>query len=366
MTPPSEVDSLSAAPGADCRVSIAVPVHNGAHHLAETLTSILEQTHAALEIVVIDDNSSDGSVEVAERFAQRDSRVNVLHNELNLGMVGNWNRAVSVCSGRWIHLTGQDDLLAPTAIEIMLSAVTDESRLVMAARRFSFEANCPRPLRRAYTWELPTLETLGVPSGVVTPAAAARLVSRLPSPCTNFLGEPVCGLIRHDIFKDRGPFNEGLSQLADYEFWLRCVLQEPFVHVAQPLFRFRVHGGSATQTNLADRVQGVHLEYARLLLELLEGERFSEARQLHPALVELWEESLLNEVVILQKFARCDAQAAATIQDAAGGHPGLARRINQPVSLQQRLQNILAAARIQIRRLGSASLGRHLGPRAGR
>jgi hypothetical protein len=215
-------------------------------------------------------------------------------------------------------------------------------------------------LRRSYAWELPTLETLDVASGSVSPDLAARLMCRLPSPCTNFLGEPVCGLVRRDVFEERGLYHEGLAQLADYEFWLRCVLQEPFVYVARRLYTFRVHGRSATHLNLVDKVRGVHLEYARLLLELLEGDRYAAARPCRGQLVSRWEDALLREIIILQRCAARDFRAAKTITAAAQHHPGLARRLEKPVSGRQRVRIALDGLRLQLFRFGSAGWGRHL------
>ncbi len=313
------------------RVSIAIPVHNGAAYLGETLRSVLSQTHAAVEVVVVDDVSVDGSVGIAEEFARRDGRVRVLRNRERLGMTGNWNLAVRECVGEWILLMGQDDLLDADAIEVALGARREGVRLVLASRGFAFEDDASEALRESYDWELPTLDRMGVPPGLVRPGVIAELIPLLPTPCTNFIGEPLCGLVRRDVFETHGGYHGGLGQLSDYEFWLRFALREPMVYLHEKLVTFRVHGASATGTNHRDPVRGVHLESAKLLLECLVGEAYAEARGRYPELCEVWEQQLKVDVSSLQEFARRDVRAAAVIEEARAADPELDRRMGPGV-----------------------------------
>ncbi len=323
-------------------VSIAVPVYNGARYLQATLDSIARQTHRSLDIVIRDDASNDASRDIIRDFARRDSRVRTACNPATLGMVANWNKTLADCTGEWIQLVGQDDLLEPDAVETALRAARPPARLVLGARTFLFEPDARGNLQRAYRQDLPTLTSLGVGSGIVTPAFTARLIACLPNPCTNILGEPVCGLMRRDVHAERGLYQTRLSQLADYEFLLRCALNEPFVYLDRPLFTFRVHGQSATHAHHNPQNAGIALEAARFLLELLEGEAYTETRLGHADLCALWADALDLQLRALARHARRDATVAARLDAAVGDSPGLAQRLAASRTIGRQVRSLWA------------------------
>ena len=320
-------------------VSVAIPVYNGARHLPAALESVLLQTHPAAEVVLVDDASTDGSPEVILGAARRDPRVRYARNERTLGMVENWNRCLELCRGEWVKLMGQDDRLAPDCLGAMLAANDGANDLVISLREFSFEPGVPRRLAFSYRHALPTLRSLRVAPGTVAPAALARLVTRV-APCANFLGEPVAGLIRRERLVAAGGFHPALRQLADYEFWLRLALARPFTFVNRPLATFRVHAGSATQRNLTDRLRGVHLENAILLIELLDGPAFAAARALHPPLATFAHRALLAEIEnALRRAGRSEPEALA-LQRAMEQHPPLAAWCRREPTFADRLRAI--------------------------
>lgn len=92
-------------------VSILVPVYNRAHCIEQTLTSALEQTVSDLEIVVVDNCSTDSSWELIQQVAARDARVRVFRNESNIGPVRNWLRCVREARGELGKILWSDDLL---------------------------------------------------------------------------------------------------------------------------------------------------------------------------------------------------------------------------------------------------------------
>ncbi|HLJ75313.1 MAG TPA: glycosyltransferase family 2 protein, partial [Thermoanaerobaculia bacterium] len=95
-----------AVPG----VSICLPTYNGSRYLRECLASALAQTHGDFELVVVDDRSTDETMDIIRDVAHADSRVRVFENDANLGLVGNWNRCIELSSAPWIKFVFQDDL----------------------------------------------------------------------------------------------------------------------------------------------------------------------------------------------------------------------------------------------------------------
>src|SRR5947209_3678095 len=120
-------------------VSICVPLYNGAAHLAECLESVLGQTFADVEIVLVDDGSTDDTVTITESFAHRDSRVRLYRNPKNLGLVANWCRCVELANGKWIKFLFQDDFLEATCLERMLDARKPGVALVVCQRALEFD-----------------------------------------------------------------------------------------------------------------------------------------------------------------------------------------------------------------------------------
>ena len=94
-------------------VSILVPVYNRVNIIAETLDSALAQTYKNIEIIVVDNASTDGTWEVICDCAKKDSRIRAFQNESNLGPVRNWLRCVEEARGAFAKILWSDDLIAP-------------------------------------------------------------------------------------------------------------------------------------------------------------------------------------------------------------------------------------------------------------
>jgi succinoglycan biosynthesis protein ExoO len=107
------------------RVSVILPAYNAAAHLRRAVDSALAQTMADLEIVIVDDASTDATLEIAGRIAARDSRVRVLHNERNSGPSVSRNRAIAAARGEWIAILDADDSWFPERLERMLAGASN-------------------------------------------------------------------------------------------------------------------------------------------------------------------------------------------------------------------------------------------------
>lgn len=106
-------------------VSVVLGTYNGQVYLEEQLRSVLAQTWTNLEIIAIDDGSTDGTVGILREYATRDSRIKVIINEQNLGFVRNFEKGCSLAKGKWISLCDQDDYWLPEKIEKMVHAIGD-------------------------------------------------------------------------------------------------------------------------------------------------------------------------------------------------------------------------------------------------
>ena len=111
-------------------VSVIIPVYNVRDYLERCLKSVLSQTYENLEVIVVDNGSTDGSGEICDAFASEDSRVKVIHLE-NPDVSWARNAGLDSASGDWIMFVDSDDFIHRQAVELLLSAVGGENDIVM-------------------------------------------------------------------------------------------------------------------------------------------------------------------------------------------------------------------------------------------
>lgn len=145
------------------RVSVALGTHNGARYLAGQFRSILAQTHPVAEIVVSDDASNDGTVELAERLIDEERSTDaatpelvVLRNPVALGVTANFEQALLAASGDLIALSDQDDVWHPDRVARAVDAFTARPGLDLVAAEARLVDEGGAPLGRSL------FETLGV------------------------------------------------------------------------------------------------------------------------------------------------------------------------------------------------------------
>ena len=102
-------------------VSVALCTYNGAAYLQEQLDGIINQTYTNLEIVIIDDGSTDGTQQIIASYQQKDNRIQFFQNEKTLGYNKNFEKAFQLTTGRYIAISDQDDVWVLHKIETMLA-----------------------------------------------------------------------------------------------------------------------------------------------------------------------------------------------------------------------------------------------------
>lgn len=106
-------------------VSIALCTYNGEKYIGWQLDSILCQTYEHLEIVIVDDCSTDDTFNIISAYAANDRRIKCFKNEINLGFNKNFERAIELTTGQFIALSDQDDVWMPIKIELLLNNIAD-------------------------------------------------------------------------------------------------------------------------------------------------------------------------------------------------------------------------------------------------
>lgn len=205
---------------APASVTIVVPVFNGRAYVAEAIDSVLAQDHASLEIIVVDDGSTDDTLAIVERFADRVTVLRQANAGQSAALTAGWARAS-------VDLLGYlcaDDRLRPGAVAVTARALVDSRDAVLAYPDFGL------------------IDATSSPTGMVTPPDYDE---RLLFGHLHCLPGPGA-LFRRDAYQRAGPWDASLRQVPDLDFLLRLALLGPFVRVPQVLADYRRHAGAAT------------------------------------------------------------------------------------------------------------------------
>ena len=113
-------------------VSIIVPLHNVAHYLPECLDSLRAQTYSNIQVVLVDDGSTDGSAQICDHYAAQDARFSV-HHQANAGVAAARNAGLDRACGSHIAFVDSDDVVSPRLIQTLLAADADVAQCAFVA-----------------------------------------------------------------------------------------------------------------------------------------------------------------------------------------------------------------------------------------
>ncbi len=204
-------------------VSVLMTAYNRADLIAESIESVLAQTFKDFELIVVDDCSSDRTVDVVNRYLV-DSRVRLIRNERNLGDYPNRNHASTFARGEFLKYHDSDDVMYPNCLEIMVRGLR-----AFPSAAFALSGN------------------RGWPGGQVPMLLTPRMSYQ-----REFLGSglfnqgPASAMFRSDAFHELGRFPVA-GVHSDTQFWVAACARRSIVLVQANLFYYRVHGGQELQ-----------------------------------------------------------------------------------------------------------------------
>ncbi len=111
-------------------VSICIPVYNAEKTIEETIKSVLSQTYKNWEMIIVDDVSTDDSLQIIEHYAQNDNRIKVIRSKQNMGPAKARNRAIEEAKGKYIAFLDSDDIWFPEKLEKQIKFLTENSLVV--------------------------------------------------------------------------------------------------------------------------------------------------------------------------------------------------------------------------------------------
>jgi succinoglycan biosynthesis protein ExoO len=217
-------------------VSVVMANYNGARHLAAAVGSVLGQTLADLELIVVDDRSTDDSLAVVDRAAGDDPRVRVLAQAQNSGPGAARNRGLDAARGRWLAIVDSDDLLEPDRLAALVARgeAADADIVVDNLLLFTDADPTGRPFLAGPAW------AAARPLGVADLVRSGRLYARGPD--LGFLKPlfraPALGELRYRTDVRIGE---------DYNLLLRLLLAGRSLWLEpRALYRYRKHAASTS------------------------------------------------------------------------------------------------------------------------
>ena len=126
-------------------VSIIIPAYNTARLIGKCLSSVVEQTYKNLEIIVVNDASTDNTLQVITEFADKDFRIKIINHEINKGNGIGRNNAIRAATGKFVYFVDSDDYIEPNAVEVLVNSITTSRSDVVVLGHYM---HCGKILRK--------------------------------------------------------------------------------------------------------------------------------------------------------------------------------------------------------------------------
>lgn len=227
------------------RVSIILPVYNGADCVSNSIDSVLAQTYKDFELIVVNDCSTDNTWEILQEYAGRDSRVKAYTNEVNKKLPRTLNAGFEHATGEYLTWTSDDNMYRPEAIERMVKFLDDNSDCAMV-----------------YT-DMTLVNELGDEIKEEIKVAAPAKGLRIGSVCG------ACFMYRSSVAKQVGEYNPDLFLAEDFDYWVRISEASTIMPLHENLYIYRLQPASLSGSLKWERIKAQKLKVLDLHFDYL-------------------------------------------------------------------------------------------------
>ncbi|MCO4782079.1 MAG: glycosyltransferase [Candidatus Cloacimonetes bacterium] len=207
--------------------SVVMSVFNGQGYLVEAIQSVLKQSYSDFELVIIDDCSTDGSLQMIRSFT--DSRIRLIQNDKNLGLAASLNKGVKESKGKYIARMDADDVMLEDRLQCQMNFLSNNPNIKLCG---SFAIQ---------------IDENSLEHGLIKSPSGLHLefAKWIPSP----LIHPTVVVLRDLLLEN--PYDESLKAAQDYDLWLRLIMKGVGIYnLDVPLLKYRVHDKSITKSKL--------------------------------------------------------------------------------------------------------------------
>lgn len=233
---------MRKSPGlAESKVTVLLPAYNAGRFLRPAVDSVLGQTFQDFELLIIDDGSTDNSLETVE--VERDSRIRLVSNPANLGLIATLNRGVSLAKGEYLARMDADDLCEPERLERQVDYLDSHPEVGVCS-----------------TWAT-CIDADGCELGVLK-TATGKCLQRLfwkPSP---LIHPAMMG--RTNLLQEH-PYDPDFPDAEDYELLLRLYDITVMHNLSEPLYRLRRHGENISILKRDSQLESSYRAFCRFV-----------------------------------------------------------------------------------------------------
>ena len=203
--------------------SVIIPAYNSSEFLTEAIRSVLAQRYACSEIIVVNDGSTDTTLEVASGFGDKVTVV----DQVNSGAAASRNNGIKQANGDYLAFLDADDLWLPDKLALQADKIRSGFPMVYT-NRYNF----------GEVGDLPKVQTeiMNLPEGEIW-----RMLIKGNMVTTSSV------VIKKKIFAELGGFNPTLPPCEDWDLWLKCAEQYPIGCCQEPLVKYRLHPGGISR-----------------------------------------------------------------------------------------------------------------------
>ena len=210
-------------------VSVVMSVRDGERYLAAAIESVLTQTLRDLELVVVDDGSTDSSPQILAAYASKDDRV-VVHRHENAGLAISLNRGIGYARSPVIARLDGDDVAWPRRLELQLAYLVRNPRIGLVGGAVAFIDEHGRQFAE-----------------VRYPTTDAE-IRRAFSSTTPFVHSAV--MLRREVFDAAGGYRAPLLPAEDLDLWIRIGAVSELANLAETVVSYRIHAGQSSLAEL--------------------------------------------------------------------------------------------------------------------
>lgn len=197
------------------KVSVIIPIYNAEKYLKECLDSVIEQTLQDIEIICVDDGSTDNSLQILNEYERQDKRIKVLtQKNLHAGVAR--NNGLKVATGEYVHFLDSDDWIESEAYEKLYKIIKENDSDIVKFRAYSYNNETKEVTTRAY------LNIAEVPKKCFE---TNLNITENPSDVVNLPDSPWSGLYKREFLINNNIYFDNFICANDTGFFYRCVIQ---------------------------------------------------------------------------------------------------------------------------------------------
>lgn len=210
------------------KISVIMSVYNGEKFLKESVLSILNQTYADFEFIIINDGSTDLSLEILKDFEEKDKRIRLISRE-NKGLTPSLNEGIKLAQGEYIARMDADDISMPERFEKQITFLEENKEITLCG-----------------TWAINIDENGNEIGEYKTPITNKEIKKNIlfHNP---FIHPSV--MIRKSVFEKVGLYNEEFKHIEDYELWTRVIPRFKTANIQDFLLKYRLTSSGVTKKN---------------------------------------------------------------------------------------------------------------------